>query len=56
MKKHTRCTKIYLKKSKKLYFQNKLNKCENNIKNTWKIMKNLSFKKLQYKITLFPKI
>ena len=29
------------KRSKKLYFQNKLKKCENNIKNTWKIMKSI---------------
>ena len=29
------------KQSKKLYFQNKLKKCENNIKNSWKIMKSI---------------
>ena len=29
------------KQSKKLYFQNKLKKCENDIKNTWKIMKSI---------------
>ena len=30
-----------LKKQKKLYFQNKLKKCKNDIKNTWKIMKSI---------------
>ena len=29
------------RQSKKLYFQNKLKKCENNVKNTWKIMKSI---------------
>ena len=29
------------KQSKKLYFQNKLKKGENDIKNTWKIMKSV---------------
>ena len=32
------------KQSKKLHFQNKLKKCENNIKNTWKIMKSVTGK------------
>ena len=32
------------KQSKKLHFQNKLKKCENNIKNTWKIMKSITGK------------
>ena len=32
------------KQSKKLYFQNKLKKCENDIKNTWKIMKSVTGK------------
>ena len=29
------------KQTKTLYFQNKLKKCENDIKNTWKIMKSI---------------
>ena len=29
------------KQSKKLNFQNKLKKCENDIKSTWKIMKSI---------------
>ena len=29
------------KQLKRLYFQNKLKKCENNIKNSWKIMKSI---------------
>ena len=45
MKKHTRCIKILFEKlkklSKKLYFKNKLKKCENDIKSTWKIMKSI---------------
>ena len=32
------------KQSKKLHFQNKLKTCENNIKNTWKIMKSITGK------------
>ena len=32
------------KQSKMLYFQNKLKKCQNDIKNTWKIMKSITGK------------
>ena len=42
------------KQSKKLYFQNKLKKCENNIKNTWKIMKSIT-EKSRVQDNSFPK-
>ena len=41
--------------SKKLYFQNKLKQYENNIKNTWKIMKVIIGKSKVYNDN-FPKI
>ena len=41
--------------SKKLYFQNKLKQYENNIKNTWKIMKVITGKSKVYNDN-FPKI
>ena len=42
------------KQSKKLYFQNKLNKCENDTKNTWKIMKSI-IAKARVQNDSFPK-
>ena len=41
--------------SKKLYFQNKLKQYENNIKNTWKVMKVIIGKSKVYNYN-FPKI
>ena len=43
------------KQSKKLYFQNKLKKCENNIKSSWKIMKSI-IGKFRVQNVLFPKV
>ena len=43
-----------LKTIKKMYFQNKLKKCENNIKNTWKIIK-FFFGKVGVQNDSFPK-
>ena len=42
------------KQLKKLYFKNKLNKCENNIKNTWKIIKSV-IGKFRVQNDSFPK-
>ena len=42
------------KQSKKLYFQNKLKKCENNVKSSWKIMKSI-IGKFRVQNDSFPK-
>ena len=49
--KRIKCIRTCLKnklQSKKLYFQNKLKQYENNIKNTWKIMKVITGKSKLY--------
>ena len=43
------------KQSKKSIIQNKLKKCENNIKNIWKIMKS-TIGKFRVQNDLFPKV
>ena len=58
LKKYTRCIKSLFEKlkkeSKQSYFQNKLKKCENNVKNIWKTVNSI-IEKFRVQNDSFPK-